>query len=569
MQRLLIIINLLFLIGAASAYDWGDTLTIIQKPILNIPCIINPGDTFTAWLKSAASIDDWEGALLLEDLSFSLSKLGQNYNSDYGYWEVDFQAGGSIPYELYDFYVYSGSGSDTSRHAVSIIEEFSDNYNFIYIGDPHLPTHGFWTEPEPDTSKIPDLLAVFDDLAVINPAFLLIVGDLLDQGYMEEYQGRHYYARAQEVLQQCPVPFYLIAGNHDVGGCATPNNPFEQGCARRYWWKYFGWKWLENPPDGHYTQDFTFTYGNDLYIGMEAYENYDHWMQNIFGYYSFCPTALNWLNQQLANAGGYDNRILYSHWDYLNQLNPSALGLDMILLGHIHVNLGSLTQIPYWLVVESVCAHHKSVYGRAFQLIDVNDGELNPKPTQYAGGRGQNLTVEYFPNNNGQNSRVTAVIANNHDFDFPQAQLKFNVSQYGREYEVDYGEIKQVIEHDDHKTVYVEFNLPAGATTTINVFATSRNFNPSITSENSLRLEIYPNPFNDNTSIHLHLPKSQNIKLSIYDTTGRLIQELVYGYFACGDYIIPFNGEGLSSGIYFAILKAEAKTRVEKLLYIK
>ena len=71
----------------------------------------------------------------------------------------------------------------------------------------------------------------------------------------------------------------------------------------------------------------------------------------------------------------------------------------------------------------------------------------------------------------------------------------------------------------------------------------------------------YPNPFNPVTTIKLSVPyvshsytgqlPQPNIKLSVYDITGRLIAELVNEALPAGIYEYTFDGSNLSSGIYF------------------
>lgn len=41
------------------------------------------------------------------------------------------------------------------------------------------------------------------------------------------------------------------------------------------------------------------------------------------------------------------------------------------------------------------------------------------------------------------------------------------------------------------------------------------------------KLKNYPNPFNPETKIKFGLPKSGNVRLTVYDVSGRKIEELV------------------------------------------
>jgi len=82
-------------------------------------------------------------------------------------------------------------------------------------------------------------------------------------------------------------------------------------------------------------------------------------------------------------------------------------------------------------------------------------------------------------------------------------------------------------------------------------------------------VKAFPNPFNPETKIRFELPEAGNVKLSIYDLTGRLITTLVDEYLYEGIYEREFNGSNLSSGIYFTILQSKDVRIVRKMQLIK
>jgi hypothetical protein len=84
----------------------------------------------------------------------------------------------------------------------------------------------------------------------------------------------------------------------------------------------------------------------------------------------------------------------------------------------------------------------------------------------------------------------------------------------------------------------------------------------------------YPNPFNPNTIIKFNVPsnvKSQtsDVKLYIYDITGREIETLVNEQLLPGTYEVTFVGSNLPSGIYFYQLRAGNYFESKKMLLIK
>ncbi|MFZ0454006.1 MAG: C25 family cysteine peptidase [Ignavibacteriaceae bacterium] len=79
----------------------------------------------------------------------------------------------------------------------------------------------------------------------------------------------------------------------------------------------------------------------------------------------------------------------------------------------------------------------------------------------------------------------------------------------------------------------------------------------------------YPNPFNPSTTIGFNLPKDDIVQLRIYDLLGNLITTLINGTVKAGRHEVKFNGEDLSSGIYFYSLKATNFKQTYKMVLIK
>ena len=76
---------------------------------------------------------------------------------------------------------------------------------------------------------------------------------------------------------------------------------------------------------------------------------------------------------------------------------------------------------------------------------------------------------------------------------------------------------------------------------------------------NDFKLEQnYPNPFNPTTTIKFQCPKRSNVTLKIYDIIGREMETIVNKNLNAGSYSAEFNGEGLSSGVYFYKLEVRS-----------
>ena len=79
----------------------------------------------------------------------------------------------------------------------------------------------------------------------------------------------------------------------------------------------------------------------------------------------------------------------------------------------------------------------------------------------------------------------------------------------------------------------------------------------------------YPNPFNPTTTISFSIPYSQDVKLSIYNSNGQLVSELVNKVVNAGIHSVNFDAKDLNSGIYFYTLQTDDKKLSNKMLLIK
>jgi hypothetical protein len=94
------------------------------------------------------------------------------------------------------------------------------------------------------------------------------------------------------------------------------------------------------------------------------------------------------------------------------------------------------------------------------------------------------------------------------------------------------------------------------------------NVNSEIPNEYKLK-QNYPNPFNPTTKIKFDIPKSSNVKLTVYDITGKEISILVNEKISPGSYETEFNGDKYASGIYFYRLETPDFFQTKKMLLIK
>jgi len=94
--------------------------------------------------------------------------------------------------------------------------------------------------------------------------------------------------------------------------------------------------------------------------------------------------------------------------------------------------------------------------------------------------------------------------------------------------------------------------------------------NPEIVQPVSFELkENYPNPFNPSTTIGFSIPTAGMVELTVYDITGRAVQNLHQGFLTAGNHQYTFAGNDLASGAYFYALKSQGFQDVKKMLLVK
>ena len=84
----------------------------------------------------------------------------------------------------------------------------------------------------------------------------------------------------------------------------------------------------------------------------------------------------------------------------------------------------------------------------------------------------------------------------------------------------------------------------------------------------------YPNPFNPVTTISYDIIKDGCVELFIYNSSGKLVNELVAGYKTSGKKLINWNGTDqnknlLPSGLYIYTIKTGVFTSTRKMILMK
>lgn len=85
-----------------------------------------------------------------------------------------------------------------------------------------------------------------------------------------------------------------------------------------------------------------------------------------------------------------------------------------------------------------------------------------------------------------------------------------------------------------------------------------------------MRLTVVPNPARDEADLHLHVPVSGNVKLTIHDMLGRIVKSLPeQNVPAAGDYEMRLNLSGLSAGTYMVRAESERSYTTTRMVILR
>jgi hypothetical protein len=87
-------------------------------------------------------------------------------------------------------------------------------------------------------------------------------------------------------------------------------------------------------------------------------------------------------------------------------------------------------------------------------------------------------------------------------------------------------------------------------------------------------MQNYPNPFNPSTTIEYSIPKASNVKITIYNILGEVMELLDNSFHQAGNYKVTWNPGKIASGVYFYELKAVSSSgddfsQMKKMIMLK
>jgi thiol-disulfide isomerase/thioredoxin len=97
-------------------------------------------------------------------------------------------------------------------------------------------------------------------------------------------------------------------------------------------------------------------------------------------------------------------------------------------------------------------------------------------------------------------------------------------------------------------------------------FKYSTCFSPKKSESPNKELHIYPNPFNTNVNFEIEIKKYTDLQISIYDNTGRLINQYERKKIMMGNYTKQINTESFRAGLYFLVINLNGKIQLKKIV---
>lgn len=79
----------------------------------------------------------------------------------------------------------------------------------------------------------------------------------------------------------------------------------------------------------------------------------------------------------------------------------------------------------------------------------------------------------------------------------------------------------------------------------------------------------YPNPFNPSTTINFSITNRSFVSLSVYNSLGELVEELINEELQAGNYNAQWRAVNLSSGVYYYTLTTPNFSETKKMILMK
>lgn len=93
--------------------------------------------------------------------------------------------------------------------------------------------------------------------------------------------------------------------------------------------------------------------------------------------------------------------------------------------------------------------------------------------------------------------------------------------------------------------------------------------NQNVNVEDFRILQNYPNPFNPDTYLKFILSKNTNVKINIFNTSGKMLLQLANSEFTQGEHTLIWNAASFPSGVYFISYETDNIKQIKKAILTK
>ena len=208
------------------------------------------------------------------------------------------------------------------------------------------------------------------------------------------------------------------------------------------------------------------------------------------------------------------------------------------------------------------------IHPSAYSVIINNFSESNGNQGVYLQMENPQLTITVH-NESGYPLSLNANISDEAGW-FPNDTIEIELEPYSHEEITFIGNVSELINENLIELEIDDINHPQKSRIiSILGFLTPLKINNEIPPENFSVLEVFPNPFNPQTSIRYQTFNDEKIVLQIFDVNGRLIDSLIDRFHVKGNHQIIWFAEQYPSGIYFIKLTTSSTTNTEKILLLK
>ena len=453
-----------------QSYDKPGAVKILY-PLSSIPALVEKQGNFTIDFQSydfdsISACISTAYELIVDEIEIELENAWKTDST----WHVAASVPPNTPKELYNLTLTIGKNGEITScsqpRAVSVINDFSDNFSFIHIADFHIGDPRGLRENIRETIGWKAAKKCIEEINLISPDFVVITGDLVfGQLYPFEYTWE--YNKCYETLQMFQVPTFLCPGNHD-GYVQTGQDGF------KFWQEYFGPLY------------YSFDYGEHHFTSVNSYDwpmlarfGISFLVFNWGGYIR--EEQIEWIEEDLENSNATMKFMLLHHNPIWDTRNDSLLKIgygrreellslideyrvDAVFAGHVHyddITIHNDTLYVTTTTVSSSLSSEDAYWG--YRLINIRDGEI----TSY-NYKEPKFSIPSYKLSCKFTDSHTAVVTNDLEMDI-KAHLTFVLPLGG--YNVENGEILMQREKNDTVEIYVasEVEKESGVTITLSL----------------------------------------------------------------------------------------------------